>query len=124
MVITSVMSYTFKMRREHFQPGPDGTSFVFVSKGKRGIPFLPGALFIALGITVLLFPRFFITVLAVCFVAIGALLSYFAYKFIMLRKQLSSLAKNMESSFKGSSFRGTKSEVGVIEIEGEKIVYH
>ena len=124
MVINYLMRYTFKMRTNQFQLGPDGSSFLFVSKGRKGIPFIPGLLLIALGVTVLLFPRFFLTVLAVCFVAIGALLCYFAYKFMLLRKQLNSLAKNMEGSLYGSSFKRTKPDIEVLDADGEKIVYH
>jgi hypothetical protein len=112
------------MSSNRFQLTPDGSSFVMVSKGKKSIPFVPGLLFIALGVTVLLFPRFFMAVLAVCFLAIGALMCYLAYKFMMLRKQLNSLAKNMESSLYGASFRRPKPDIEVLDAEGEKIVYH
>jgi hypothetical protein len=80
---------------------------VFVST-KRGIPFLPGALLITLGIVVLLAPRFVLGAIAFCLLALGALLCYAAYKIIMLRRQINSLAKNFEGSLYGS-LRGSGS---------------
>jgi hypothetical protein len=42
----------------------------------------------------------------------------------MLRKQLGSLAKSMESSLYGSSFRSRKADTEFTEIDKDTIVYH
>ena len=112
------------MRVDRFQFRPDGSTFVVMSKSKKGIPFLPGLFLIALGVVVLLFPRFVLAALALFFVLIGSLLCFFAYKFIMLRKQLNSLAKNVESSFYSASIRSSKPDIDVTDTESDKIVYH
>ena len=112
------------MRIDRLQLDPQTSSFVLISKSKRGFPFLPGLCLIALGVTVLLFPRLFLTAIAVCLVGLGALFCYLAYKFIMLRKQLGSLAKSMESSLYGSSFRSRKADTEFTEIDKDTIVYH
>jgi hypothetical protein len=112
------------MRLERFRVGQNGSSFFVLSKGTRTIPFLPGLLLIGLGITVLLFPRFFLAVIAMVLVLLGSLLCYITYKFMMLRKQLSSMAKNVESSFYGSSFRGDKPDIDISDLDRDKIVYH
>lgn len=105
---------------------------VFIST-KRGIPFLPGVLLVALGVVVLLAPRLVLGAIAVCLLALGGLFCYVAYKIMSLRKQLNTLAKNFEGSMygssKGSGLGGSpfsdKPDIDITDFENsKKIVYH
>jgi hypothetical protein len=104
-----------------------------VVSSKRGIPFLPGLLLIALGAVVLIAPRLVLAVLAIFLLSLGTLFCYLVYKFMALRKQINNLTMNFESSLfgahKGTGFKGSKySDSGDIDITDldsfKKIVYH
>jgi uncharacterized membrane protein len=95
-----------------------------MNKSQRTIPFLPGLVVLALGIVLLVAPRLVLGALAICLLTLGVFLCYVAYKFVMLRKQLNSLAKNMESSLYTASYKAGKPDGDIIEVQGEKIVYH
>jgi hypothetical protein len=105
-----------------------------VISSKRGIPFLPGILLIALGIVVLIAPRFVLGAIAFCLLALGALLCYAAYKIIMIRRQINTLAKNFEGSLYGSlrgagSSFGTKPDIDISDFanggeSSKKIIVH
>jgi hypothetical protein len=85
---------------------------------------LPGLVVLALGVVLLLAPRLVLGALAVCLLTLGLFLCYVAYKFVMLRKQINSLAKNMESSLYTGSFRAGKTDADIIEVDDGKIIYH
>ena len=87
---------------------------IFLSP-KRGIPFLPGFLLIALGIVVLLAPRFVLGAIAFCLLVLGGLLCYAAYKVIMLRKQINTLAKSFEGTLGGSLYGSGKTRGSSID---------
>jgi hypothetical protein len=95
-----------------------------IDKGQRSIPFIPGLVVLGLGIVLLLAPRLVLGALAICLLTLGVFLCYVAYKFAMLRKQLNGLAKSMESSLYTASFRGSKPDGDIIEVDGGKIIYH
>jgi len=100
------------------------SSSVVINKSQRTIPFLPGLVVLALGIVLLVAPRLVLGALAMCLLTLGAFLCYVAYKFVTLRKQLNNLAKNMESSLYTGSYKAGKPDGDIIEVQGEKIVYH
>ena len=100
------------------------SSSVIVKKSQRSIPFLPGLILLGLGFVLLLAPRLVLGALALGLLILGAVLCYVAYKFVMLRKQIGTLAKNLEGSMYSSSFRGSKLDPDIIEIEDNKIIYH
>lgn len=105
---------------------------------KRGIPFLPGLLLIALGVVVLCAPRLVLGAIAFCLLVLGGLLCYVAYKVVALRRQINSLAKSFEGSMygslRGSGFKGAansdklfgdKPDIDITDFENtKKIVYH
>ena len=78
----------------------------------------------ALGLVLLLAPRLVLGAVAVVLLLFGALLSYVAYKFMMLRKQVNDLAKSVEGSLYTGSFRGSKPDIDISDPESTKIVYH
>lgn len=114
----------------------------FVST-KRGIPFLPGVMLIALGIVVLVAPRLVLGAIALFLLALGGLFCYVTYKIIALRRQINTMAKNFEGSLYGS-LRGSgmggsgmggsgakgspfsdKPDIDITDFENsKKIVYH
>jgi len=100
------------------------TSSVVVTKGQHSIPFLPGLVVLCLGVVLLVAPRLVLGALAFCLLTLGVFLCYVAYKFVMLRKQLSTLTKSMETSLYGASFRAGKPDGDIIEVESGKIIYH
>jgi hypothetical protein len=100
---------------------------------KRGIPFLPGLLLIALGCVVLLAPRFVLGAIALCLLALGGLFCYVAFKIVAIRRQINGLAKNFEGSMygsmRGSGLKGSpfndKPDIDIADFENtKKIVYH
>jgi hypothetical protein len=124
VVIQGSMRYTFHMRSNlSGRHTPLNSSAVF-NQGQRSIPFLPGLVVLALGIVLLVAPRLVLGAVAVCLLTLGLFLCYVAYKFVMLRKQISSLAKNMESSMYTGSFRAGKADGDIIEVDDGKIIYH
>ena len=105
---------------------------VFVST-KRGIPFLPGLMLIALGIVVLVAPRLVLGAIAFFLLALGGLFCYVTYKIIALRRQINTMAKNFEGSvygsLRGSGIKGSpfsdKPDIDITDFENsKKIVYH
>jgi hypothetical protein len=124
VVIQFCMRYTIHMRSNSSARPSLLSSSVVINKGQRTIPFLPGLVVLGLGVVLLVAPRLVLGALAFCLLTLGIFLCYVAYKFVSLRKQLNSLAKSMESSLYTGSFRTTKPEGDVIEIESGKIVYH
>lgn len=118
------MRYTIHMRSNSSPRHSLLSSSVVINKGQRTIPFLPGLLVLGLGIVLLVAPRLVLGALAFCLLTLGIFLCYVAYKFVMLRKQINTLAKSMESSLYTGSFRTSKPDGDVIEIESGKIVYH
>ena len=100
------------------------SSSVFITKSKRGIPYLPGLLLLGLGIVLLIAPKLVLGALAFCLLTFGALMCYATYKISMFRKQVNTLAKNMESSFFTAGMRGSKPDIEVSEESESKIVFH
>lgn len=126
------MKYTTNMRSNRPDLNTILSGSVFVST-KRGIPFLPGLLLIALGATVLLAPRLVLAVIAFCLLVFGGLFCYVAYKIVALRKQLNTLAKNFEGSVygplkgsgPGNSPYSDKPDIDITDFENsKKIIYH
>jgi hypothetical protein len=95
-----------------------------LKRGSRGIPFLPGLLLIALGLVVFLAPRLVLGVIAVFLLTLGLLFCYVAYKFMMLRKQMSAFAKSVEGSLFTSGFKATKRDIDISDSDNDTIVYH
>ncbi len=124
VVIKIFMRYTLFMRGNQPNHHSVWSSSVIINRSQRGIPFLPGIILLGLGVVLLVAPRLVLGALALCLLTLGIFLCYVAYKFVMLRKQINTLAKNMEGSLYGGAFRNSKSDSDVIEVDGDKIVYH
>ncbi len=130
-----------KSQYKAFLTGPIVVSSIVSTK--RGVPFVPGLLLMALGITALVAPRLIFGAIAFCLLALGFLFCYLAYRIAVFRRQINSLAKNLEGSlygsrrgsgFSGSGFSssaerdnlfGDKPDIDITDFEnGKKIVYH
>jgi hypothetical protein len=129
------MEYSKVMRTHRSGSNPTHTmlSGSVVVSTKRGIPFVPGILLIALGVVVLLAPRLLLGAIAFCLLALGGLLCYVAFKIVSLRRQLNVMAKNFEGSLygsmRGSGVKGSpfsdKPDIDITDFENsKKIVYH
>lgn len=120
------------MRTNRPLPNVIVSGSMFVSP-RRGIPFLPGLMLIALGVVVLLAPRLVLGAIAFFLLVLGGLLCYVAYKIIALRRQIATLAKTFEGSVYGT-VRGAggeetqysdKPDIDITDFENsKKIVYH
>lgn len=95
-----------------------------IRTGHRGIPFIPGLLLIALGVVVLIAPRLVLAAIALCLLALGALLCYVAYKLVAFKRQVQSLTKNFEASFHSTGFSPGKKDIDITEFESKKIILH
>ena len=89
---------------------------------RRSFPFIPGVFFLALGMIVLLAPKFFVAVLASVFFFIGFIFCYAAWKFIQFKRQIVQLTRDLDGKIQVQAFH-------VHRPEGEgsddkKIVYH
>jgi hypothetical protein len=112
------------MRLSHSNVRSVFSSSQVFTKSKRGIPFLPGLLLILTGLVVLVAPRLVLGAIAAVLLMLGFLFCYVAYKFMMLRKQMSAFAKSVEGSLYSGGFKSTKPDIDVTDLDSDKIVYH
>jgi hypothetical protein len=94
------------------------------ARSKRGLSFLPGLFFIALGLLVVFAPRLLIGAVAAVFVFIGLLFCYAAWKVVQFKRKLRIIAKDVEAKFKVEEFQIRQPDIEVDPADYKKIVVH
>lgn len=94
------------------------------ARGKRGLSFLPGLFFIALGLLVVFAPRLLIGAVAAVFVFVGLLFCYAAWKVVQFKRKLRTIAKDVESKFGVQGFQIRQPDIEVEPGDYKKIVFH
>lgn len=124
MVIFTKMGYNIQYMRSNRREGNVLFSTSITTKGRQGVPFAPGLMLILLGIVVLLAPRLVLGAIAFVLLGLGLLLCYVAYKFIVFKRHVQELTKNLEGAFPGSGFQGHKKDIDLTDLESKKIIFH
>jgi hypothetical protein len=91
---------------------------------RRSFPFIPGLVFIVLGLLVLFAPRLLIAAIATVLFLIGGLLCFVAWKFMQFRRQLTTFARDLEGRIQVQAFHVKEPKSPFTDAEDKKIIYH
>ena len=95
-----------------------------VKQGTRSFPFLPGVVFLGLGLLVIAAPRLIIAALAGILLFLGALFCFVAWKFIQLKRRFTAMARDLEGKIQVQAFQVRPRSDESTETDSKKIVYH
>ncbi len=92
--------------------------------GRRSFPFIPGLVLIVLGLLVLFAPRLLIAAIATVLFLVGGLLCFVAWKFMQFKRQLTTLARDLEGRIQVQAFHVKDPKSPFPDDEEKKIIYH
>jgi hypothetical protein len=95
-----------------------------VKQGTRSFPFIPGVLFLGLGLLVIAAPRLVIVALAGILLFLGALFCFVAWKFIQLKNRFAAMTRDLEGKIQVQAFQVRPRPETSVETDSKKIVYH
>ena len=88
------------------------------------VVFVPGAVFVLLGLCTLVAPTLIIFLFAALFLFMGAFFCFVAWRFLQLKRKVEDVVKNFESRVIIQGVQIQEPVETEIELEGKNIVFH